>query len=107
MIHGEGFLLVFSITSKESFDELKAYVDRIHEIKRDVKCPMVLVGNKCDLEEEREVGKELIDAYGRELGCPVVETSAKTRENLDMCFEQIVRVFIEQTEPCYTGNIRK
>lgn len=52
---GEGFLLVYSITSRQSFEEITTFQQQILRVKDKDYCPMVLVGNKCDLEGEREV----------------------------------------------------
>lgn len=53
---GEGFLMVYSITSRESFDELASFRDHILRVKDTDKVPMVVVGNKSDVaEKERQV----------------------------------------------------
>ncbi len=54
---GEGFLLVYSITSKQSFDEITTFQQQILRVKDKDYFPMVVVGNKCDLESEREVSR--------------------------------------------------
>ncbi|KAH9057826.1 protein ras-1 [Lactarius vividus] len=57
MRHGEGFLLVYSITDRDSFDSISAYHQQISRVKDTESVPIVLVGNKCDLENERRVDK--------------------------------------------------
>lgn len=52
---GEGFLIVYSITSRASFEEIKQYQQQILRVKDKDYVPMILVGNKADLEHEREV----------------------------------------------------
>lgn len=52
---GEGFLLVYSITSKHSFEEIKLFQHRILRVKEKDSFPIIVVGNKCDLEGERAV----------------------------------------------------
>lgn len=54
---GEGFLLVYSITSRASFEEVMAYQKTILRVKDKDYFPMILVGNKCDLTSERQVTK--------------------------------------------------
>ena len=58
MKFGEGFLLVYSVTDKSSYQELETFIDTIQWVK-DIdqvkKVPIVLVGNKCDLNELRQV----------------------------------------------------
>lgn len=60
---GEGFLLVYSITSRQSFEEITTFQQQILRVKDKDYFPMVVVGNKCDLEGEREVtrqGKQIV-----------------------------------------------
>lgn len=88
---GEGFLLVYAITSRSSFDEISTFREQILRVKDKESVPMVLVGNKADLEDERQVtAQEGIDA-GRHYKAPVLETSAKTRMNVEEAFYQLVR----------------
>ena len=54
---GEGFLLVYSITSRQSFEEIQVFQQQILRVKDKDYFPIIIVGNKCDLEGEREVTK--------------------------------------------------
>lgn len=53
---GEGFLLVYSITSRNSFEEISTFHQQILRVKDRDSFPMIVVANKCDLEYERQVG---------------------------------------------------
>jgi GTPase KRas protein len=79
MREGKGFLLVYSITSRSTFDEISVFKEKILRAKDMDSVPMVLVGNKCDMEDEREVqtdeGKQLAETWG----CPFMECSAKAK----------------------------
>jgi GTPase KRas len=55
MREGEGFLLVYSITERDSFDLIGAFHQQLVRVKDMDSIPVVLVGNKCDLEYERRV----------------------------------------------------
>lgn len=55
---GEGFLLVYSITSRESFEEIRTFQQQILRVKDKDIFPMVVVGNKLDLAHERKVSVE-------------------------------------------------
>lgn len=55
---GEGFLLVYSITSRQSFEEILTFQQQILRVKDKDYFPMIVVGNKADLEGEREVSTE-------------------------------------------------
>jgi small GTP-binding protein len=55
---GEGFLLVYSITSRQSFEEIMTFQQQILRVKDKDYFPIIVVGNKCDLEHERQVSKQ-------------------------------------------------
>jgi small GTP-binding protein len=55
---GEGFLLVYSITSRQSFEEILTFQQQILRVKDKDYFPIIVVGNKCDLENERQVSKQ-------------------------------------------------
>ncbi|KAF2355353.1 Small GTP-binding protein domain, partial [Trinorchestia longiramus] len=91
MRSGEGFLLVFSLTDRNSFNELPRFHKQILRVKdRDV-FPMLLVGNKADLELQRAVSTEEVQTLARQLKIPYIECSAKIRMNVDQCFHELVR----------------
>lgn len=89
---GEGFLLVYSITDSHSFEEISNFNQQIIRVKDKEEFPMILVGNKADLENERQVST----AQGKELGKNLkifhLETSAKQRVNVDLAFHELVRI---------------
>ena len=91
---GEGFLLVFAIKDAESFELLKGKRDRVLKGKHGTKCPIVLVGNKQDLENERKVtfdeAKQLADSWEVEY----METSAKTNFNCKEAFEKLAQKIV-------------
>ena len=93
---GEGFLLVFAINDKESFNLIKSKRDRILRGKHGVKYPILLVGNKADLENERQVNyseaKEMADKWGIEY----IETSAKTNFNCKEAFEMLAQKIVQK-----------
>lgn len=55
---GEGFLLVYSITSRQSFEEIMTFQQQILRVKDKDYFPIIVVGNKCDLEKERAVSQQ-------------------------------------------------
>ena len=75
-----GFLLLFAINDKESFEAMKEKVKRIKKNNKG-DLPIVLVGNKCDLESKREVDKQIAIDYAKTIGANYYETSALTDEN--------------------------
>lgn len=91
---GQGFLLVFSITSQSSFYELAELREQIRRIKEDDNVPMVLIGNKSDLEEDRAITRPRAFAISREWNIPYFETSARRRANVDEAFVDLCRQII-------------
>ncbi|ELR23036.1 Ras GTPase, putative [Acanthamoeba castellanii str. Neff] len=91
MLNGEGFLVVYSIIVRQTFNEVVSYRQHIQRIKDGDDAPIVIVGNKCDLEEKREVavseGRDLATSYG----VPFFETSALTSTNIEEAFFALVR----------------
>merc|ERR1712072_1236858 len=88
---GQGFLCTYAITSRSSFDEITAFREQILRVKDEDKVPMVLVGNKCDLVEERQVTAVEGQDLAKSFGCPIYETSAKARINVEEAFYALVR----------------
>mmetsp|Transcript_19365 Transcript_19365/g.50321 ORF Transcript_19365/g.50321 Transcript_19365/m.50321 type:complete len:198 (-) Transcript_19365:75-668(-) len=89
---GEGFLLVYSIIDRNSFDEIKGFHQQILRVKNADTFPMILVGNKHDLaDEKREISEEERVSVGKSLRVKTMETSAKTGTNVDACFFDLVR----------------
>ncbi|KAF2631678.1 ras-domain-containing protein [Macroventuria anomochaeta] len=93
---GQGFLLVFAITSASSFHELAELREQIRRIKEDDNVPMVLVGNKSDLEEDRAIPRPRAFATSREWNTPYFETSARRRANVDEAFVDLCRQIIRK-----------
>eukprot|EP00753_Platysulcus_tardus_P016487 PLAT5765.1.p2 GENE.PLAT5765.1~~PLAT5765.1.p2 ORF type:complete len:188 (+),score=55.36 PLAT5765.1:68-631(+) len=92
LIHdGEGFLVVFSLADRSSFEDIFRTRELIIRAKDSDRIPVVLVGNKCDLVEERQVSREAAEAVAKRWDCPYMETSAKTKINNVECFHQLVR----------------
>ncbi|EDR08657.1 uncharacterized protein LACBIDRAFT_249517 [Laccaria bicolor S238N-H82] len=88
---GEGFLLVYSITSRNSFEEIRTFYQQILRVKDQDSFPVIIVANKCDLEYERQVGMDEGRDLAKHFGCKFIETSAKQRINVDEAFNHLVR----------------
>ncbi|XP_011172056.1 GTPase HRas [Solenopsis invicta] len=88
---GEGFLLVFAVNSAKSFEDIGTYREQIKRVKDAEEVPMVLVGNKCDLQQAWAVNMTQAREVARQYGVPFVETSAKTRMGVDDAFYTLVR----------------
>ncbi|OBZ72409.1 Ras-like protein [Grifola frondosa] len=105
---GEGFLLVYSITSRNSFEEISTFYQQILRVKDQDSFPVIVVANKSDLEYERQVGMNVLPSEGRDLakhfGCRFIETSAKQRINVDEAFSQLVREIRKYNKEQQTGR---
>ena len=92
MKQGQGFLLVFSITSLSSLNELSELREQIIRIKDDENVPIVIVGNKSDLEEDRRVTRGHAFALSRSWdNVPYFETSARRKANVNEVFLNLCR----------------
>lgn len=92
MRNGKGFLLVYSITSRPSFEEISELYEKILRVKECEHVPIVLAGNKCDLASlDRQVSWEEGQELAKSWDCPFFETSAKLKLNSESCFHELVR----------------
>lgn len=89
---GQGFLLVYSITSETSFEELMTYYQQIQRVKDNDYVPIMIVGNKSDLEDERQVSYEDGMNLAKQLNSPFMETSAKQAINVEDAFYTLARI---------------
>jgi GTPase KRas protein len=104
---GQGFILVYSIASRQTFERLEVFRQLMLRVKRN-KPIFVLVGNKCDRTYDREVSREEGAALARSFGCEFLETSAKTAHNVEKLFMNLVRALrqTKQLEQGPPGNTR-
>lgn len=99
---GQGFILVYSIASRSTFDRLDVFRQSMLKVKRQ-KPIFMLVGNKCDKTYEREVSREEGIALARSFGCEFMETSARTAYNVELLFTNLVRA-LRQTKRLESGG---
>ncbi|KAI1896671.1 hypothetical protein AGOR_G00097160 [Albula goreensis] len=86
----QALLLLYDITSKSSFDNIRAWLTEIHEYaQKDV--VIMLLGNKSDMVSERVIKREEGEKLAREYGVPFMETSAKTGVNVELAFLAIAK----------------
>lgn len=116
---GEGFVLVYSITSRASFSRIHKFYHQIQLVKESANSgsptggsylgsplnppsgptgpvPVMLVGNKSDKVVERAVSAQEGSALAKELGCEFVEASAKNCINVEKAFYDVVRLLRQQ-----------
>lgn len=96
---GEAFLCVYSILESESLSATEELREQVLRVKNDDKTiPFLLVGNKTDLDNRRTVSQEMALEQARQWGVPYVETSAKTRQNVDQVFIELMRMIRDRRQ---------
>jgi len=109
MKNGQGFVLTYSITAASTFQDLHEIRDQILKVKDTSDVPIILVGNKCDLDDERDIpyhtGENLAKSWGN---CAFLETSAKAKINVNEIFVDLVRQINNKMpqEKCKSKNRR-
>ena len=91
-----GCFIVYDITNESSFENVdKWYQQAQKEASKDVS--IILVGNKCDLEEQRKVSKEKGEEKAKQFNIPFFETSALSKIKIDDIFNEMVNNIFERT----------
>ena len=90
-----GFILVYSIDNKESFESIKTRFERISKLKVDKKVSVVVAGNKCDLEENRKVKRDDVENFCNKNKINFLETSALKIINVRETFLCVARGLLE------------
>lgn len=96
--NGEGYIIVYSIDNRGSFESLQYFRDAIIRVQDKEKFPLVIAGNKCDLVEQREVSTSEGQQLAKEWGCPFIETSAKDANLTDQLFRTAIKEVLNEFE---------
>ncbi|KAI0034075.1 small GTPase superfamily [Vararia minispora EC-137] len=103
-----GFVLVYSVTSRNSFDMVQIVYDKIINFCGVTQIPCVIVGSKADLEQSRQVSKTEGEELARQNHAVFVETSAKNNINVakvfELCLAEIERATPSQAGPPKSTN---
>ena len=84
-----GVLLVYDVTSRESFNNVKTWISQIRE-HSPKNITLFLIGNKID-SVERQVEKEEVEEFAKENNCTFIEASAKENINVKEAFEELYK----------------
>ena len=91
--------IVFDLTSKQSFECLNEWIENYYKYSDpNSEKNVVLIGNKCDLVDRREITQEEIDKFIKDNNIMYYETSAKTGQNIDECFYFIAEKLVKEFE---------
>nr|CAB3263944.1 ras-related protein M-Ras-like [Phallusia mammillata] len=97
---GDGFLIVYSVTDRASYDHVPEFHELILKVKDECSFPALLVANKVDLVHQRVVREEEGQEMAKQFGIPYIETSAKDPpQNVDKAFQNVVRIIRQQGIP--------
>jgi len=88
---GDGFMLVYSITDDQTFEDIRSIRDQILRVHSDRKVPMIVVGNKVDLADDRAVSKEEGSRAASEFGAQFMEVTAKEDFKIKDSFNALIR----------------
>ena len=93
--NADGVLLMYDITNRESFDKISKWWNDILEHK-EKDFPVILVGNKCDLEDERKVQKEEGESIAKKYNVKFYETSNKDGINIEESFRELINIILSR-----------
>ncbi|ELP88885.1 hypothetical protein EIN_475870 [Entamoeba invadens IP1] len=95
-LKGDAFVLVYSIDNKNSFHALKNHRDGILGFRTGKKTLLVMAGNKCDLEEQRQIPTDEAKKQAEEWGnIPFFETSAQNNINIKELFGCVAKLLMD------------
>jgi small GTP-binding protein len=91
MRQGKGFIIVYAIDDRASFEEVEVFHRDLIRTKGTNNVPVVVCGNKCDLEEKRVVSKTEGEELAQKLNATFFETSALANINIENAFKALVK----------------
>mgnify|MGYP002423835973 CR=1 FL=1 len=104
-----GIMLVYDVTQARSFENINKWLRNIDDHAYDDVVKM-LIGNKCDMENQRCITRARGEALAREHAIPFFETSAKDNQNIEKAFFEVTRLILKKTpasssDPSNGGSI--
>ena len=99
----KGALVVYDITQKKTFENIEKWVNDL-KAAGDPKITIILIGNKNDLDDKRQVSKDQGEEKARSFGCAFLETSAYSGDNIDIAFNLMVKEIYEKFSNDSTGE---
>ncbi len=86
---------MYSIDSENTFNDMERLIKRIKKIREGERIPIMMVGNKSDLEDDRMVSQQEANEKAKRLQVKNIETSAKTNRNIENCIEQVLTMALK------------
>ena len=106
MRSGKGFILVYAIDDRASFEEIDSFYKELVRTKPGKTIPIVICGNKCDLEDRRIVSKAEGEELAAKLKTKFFETSALTNYQIQDVFTTLVRDIRDLSKPQKTEEAK-
>ena len=103
----DGILLFYDITNKKSFDSIGNWIENINESINISEIGILIIGNKSDLEEDREVNEEMKKELEKSQNVEIIETSAKNNINIDISFNKLIEKMLQLKEEELKGTNEK
>lgn len=108
MKDGQGFMLIYSIIAQATFNDLQDIREQISRVKDRDDFPCVVVGNKCDLEDQRSVSKLEVRNWATKFqGCQFMEASAKAKINVTEAFYSLVKQINQDLDKSFKKELKK
>ena len=98
VVHAQGIYLVYDITDKNSFNQIEHWVELANQKVDVTKIPLMIVGNKTDLEDLRKVSFEEGKELANKLKADFYETSAKDNKNVKESFYKLINIAYEKVK---------
>jgi small GTP-binding protein len=89
-----GALVIFDTTKRKTFEKLDEWIQSFKESRGEK--PLLLIGNKIDLDDKRKVEDNEAKDYAKKNSMDIVLTSAKTGENVENAFKSLVKTILDQ-----------
>ena len=95
--NADGIMYVYDITQQQTFENLKAWIERSESWAQGFK--KIIIGNKCDLEKERQVQKNKVSEFCEKYQISEIQVSAMQGTNVDNAFQSLIDMIVgEKTE---------
>jgi GTPase SAR1 family protein len=105
MRDGDGFILVYAVDDKKSFDRVKWFHDELCRVRDTSTAPAVICGSHCEFESDRLVTQQEGEELGRQLKCSFFETSVRAHPNIENAFKAAVKAVWAESRQM--GNLKK
>ena len=107
--NAEGVVIAYDVTNSESFDNLKFWISSIKTnlFEKNIFIPIIIIGNKIDLEDMRDISKDVASAFAKENTFKYFETSAKTGEGVDEAFRDLVNQILANSDKNEEATIER